>query len=169
MSEEFENTLNLEEKKTIEKISNIKFNTYIDDEFRKPGSSNGFFDVKYIEERLNKYVIDEFLLEDGLDDSIFDTNKSNITKIITKIEPKIVNKLNIKPIGVENKEITCNFNKEVFVVVENKEIVCDFSDIKKVREDYLRVLMEARKNHPDSWTGAADKIMDGFEKGRAKK
>ncbi|CAK4034384.1 Hypothetical predicted protein [Lecanosticta acicola] len=36
-----------------------------------------------------------------------------------------------------------------------------YKDIKKVREDYLSVLAEARKNHPDSWTSAANTIAHG--------
>ncbi|KAF2165108.1 hypothetical protein M409DRAFT_67394 [Zasmidium cellare ATCC 36951] len=36
-----------------------------------------------------------------------------------------------------------------------------FKDIKKVREDYLRVLVAARKNHPDNWIGAANEIAQG--------
>lgn len=31
-----------------------------------------------------------------------------------------------------------------------------FADIVKVREAYLRVLQEARKNHPDTWQGSSD-------------
>lgn len=38
-----------------------------------------------------------------------------------------------------------------------------FQDIKKVREDYMRVLLEARKNHPDSWTGATSQMIQGVQ------
>ena len=49
------------------------------------------------------------------------------------------------------------------VVFEAEELYWDFrsgraviyADIKKIREDYLRVLEEMRKNHPDTWTNAA--------------
>lgn len=49
------------------------------------------------------------------------------------------------------------------VVFEAQELFWDFrsgrpiiySDIKKIREDYLRVLEELRRNHPDTWTNAA--------------
>lgn len=37
-----------------------------------------------------------------------------------------------------------------------------FKDIKKIREDYLRVQMAARKHHPDSFQGAANEIMKGI-------
>lgn len=45
------------------------------------------------------------------------------------------------------------------VVFEAEELYWDveanravyFKDIIKLREDYLRVMMEARKNHPDTW------------------
>lgn len=36
-----------------------------------------------------------------------------------------------------------------------------FKDIKKVREDFMRVKMAARKNHPDSWTTAANETAQG--------
>lgn len=39
-------------------------------------------------------------------------------------------------------------------VAANREVL--FEDIVKVREDYLRVLQEARRNHPDTWRGSAD-------------
>lgn len=49
------------------------------------------------------------------------------------------------------------------VVFEAEELYWDFrsgrpiiySDIKKIREDYLRVMEEMRKNHPDTWTNTA--------------
>jgi len=37
-----------------------------------------------------------------------------------------------------------------------------YKDIKKVREDYLRVLEEARKNHPDTWNSAASGVAKGI-------
>lgn len=54
------------------------------------------------------------------------------------------------------------------VVFEAEELYWDFrsgrpiiySDVKKVREDYLRVLEELRKNHPDTWTNAATSAME---------
>ena len=36
-----------------------------------------------------------------------------------------------------------------------------FKDIKKVREDYLRVLEEERRNHPDTWNPASNSIAKG--------
>lgn len=36
-----------------------------------------------------------------------------------------------------------------------------YKDIKKLREDFLRVQQEARRNHPDSWTGKAKDIAAG--------
>lgn len=49
------------------------------------------------------------------------------------------------------------------VIFEAEEIYWDFqsgrsiiySDVKKLREDYLRVVEEMRRNHPDTWTDAA--------------
>ncbi|KAI9685109.1 MAG: hypothetical protein M1820_010838 [Bogoriella megaspora] len=49
------------------------------------------------------------------------------------------------------------------VIFEAEELYWDvgagrpvyFSDIKKIREDYLRVLEEANRNHPDTWNAAA--------------
>lgn len=49
------------------------------------------------------------------------------------------------------------------VVFEAEELYWDFrsgkaiffSDIKQLREDYLRVMEEMRRNHPDTWTDAA--------------
>lgn len=46
-----------------------------------------------------------------------------------------------------------------------------YKDIKKLREDFLRVLLEARRNHPDSWTGKANDIaggMNGLSRTKAK-
>lgn len=54
-------------------------------------------------------------------------------------------------------------NRMSNVVFEAQELYWDFqsgrpiiySDVKKIREDYLRVLEELRRNHPDAWTNAA--------------
>ena len=46
-----------------------------------------------------------------------------------------------------------------------------YKDIKKLREDFLRVRAEARRNHPDSWTSKADDIakgLQGYPKAKAK-
>lgn len=37
-----------------------------------------------------------------------------------------------------------------------------FKDVKKVREDYMRVVQESRRNHPDSWTAAENGIAKGI-------
>lgn len=37
-----------------------------------------------------------------------------------------------------------------------------FKDIKKVREDYMRVKLAARKNHPDSWNSTSSEIAQGI-------
>lgn len=37
-----------------------------------------------------------------------------------------------------------------------------FRDIKKIREDYLRVLEEQRNNNPDMWQSAAKDIETGI-------
>lgn len=62
------------------------------------------------------------------------------------------------------------------VVFEAEELYWDvgadrlvyYKDIKKVREDYLRVLEESRRNHPDTWnataTGIAQRVATGKEK-----
>lgn len=36
-----------------------------------------------------------------------------------------------------------------------------FKDIKKLREDYLRVLQSEKLNHPDTWTESANNISQG--------
>ena len=36
-----------------------------------------------------------------------------------------------------------------------------YKDIRKIREDYLRVLEEQRRNNPDVWQGAARDIEQG--------
>ena len=43
-----------------------------------------------------------------------------------------------------------------------------YKDVKKIREDYLRVLQQARRNHPDVWDGTED-IAGGAKRGGAKK
>lgn len=56
------------------------------------------------------------------------------------------------------------------VVFEAEELYWDvaadrhvfFRDIRKLREDYLRVLEEARRNHPDTFTVSASKIGSGL-------
>lgn len=63
------------------------------------------------------------------------------------------------------------------VVFEAEELYWDFrsgrpiiySDIKKIREDYLRVLEEMRKNHPDTWTNAASQAMGPRRRGRGRR
>lgn len=39
-----------------------------------------------------------------------------------------------------------------------------FKDVKKVREDYLRVLDEERRNHPDAWNSITNKMEQGVQK-----
>lgn len=63
------------------------------------------------------------------------------------------------------------------VVFEAEELYWDFrsgrpiiySDIKKIREDYLRVMEEMRKNHPDTWTNAASQAMEPRRRGRGRR
>lgn len=43
-----------------------------------------------------------------------------------------------------------------------------FEDVKKIREDYFRVCVNARKNHPDSWTGEASKFTKSVRSTRGK-
>ena len=39
-----------------------------------------------------------------------------------------------------------------------------YSDVKKVREDYLNVLEEANKNHPDTWNSTTAQIGQATER-----
>lgn len=56
-----------------------------------------------------------------------------------------------------------------YVVFEAEELFWDFragkhilyEDIKKLREDYLRVMEQLRMNHPDSYSKAASNIISG--------
>lgn len=36
-----------------------------------------------------------------------------------------------------------------------------YRDVRKLREDYLRVMEDGRRNHPDTWTGAAQQVAAG--------
>lgn len=38
-----------------------------------------------------------------------------------------------------------------------------YKDVKKVREDFLRVTEEARRNHPDTWNATATGIAQGVK------
>ncbi|KXT18486.1 hypothetical protein AC579_2263 [Pseudocercospora musae] len=57
------------------------------------------------------------------------------------------------------------------VIFEAEELYWDvaadrpihFGDIKRLRGDYMRVLAEARQNHPDTFTSTANKIAQGIE------
>ena len=59
------------------------------------------------------------------------------------------------------------------VIFEAEELYWDvgadrpvyYKDIKKVREDYLRVMEEARKNHPDTWNATATGVAKGIDAG----
>lgn len=44
-----------------------------------------------------------------------------------------------------------------------------FRDIVKLREDYLRVMEEARRNHPDTWNSTATGIAQGVQSKTGKK
>ena len=52
------------------------------------------------------------------------------------------------------------------VVFEAEELYWDvgthrdvyYRDVRKLREDFLRVMEEGRKNHPDSWNAAASEM-----------
>lgn len=62
------------------------------------------------------------------------------------------------------------------VIFEAEELYWDaksgrpvlYKDVKKIREDYLGVLEQARQNHPDVWNGT-DEIAQGMSKERAKR
>lgn len=44
-----------------------------------------------------------------------------------------------------------------------------YRDIRKLREDYLRVMEDGRRNHPDTWNGAAQQVAAGVQSaGKAK-
>lgn len=55
------------------------------------------------------------------------------------------------------------------VIFEAEELYCDFGagrnvfyrDIRKLREDFLRVMEEGRKNHPDTWNASAKDVAAG--------
>ncbi|KAF2236283.1 hypothetical protein EV356DRAFT_575190 [Viridothelium virens] len=57
------------------------------------------------------------------------------------------------------------------VLLEAEELYYDvgagrkvlYSDVKKVREDYLRVLEEANRNHPDTWNATATDAAQGTQ------
>ncbi|KAK0890813.1 hypothetical protein LTR57_024999 [Friedmanniomyces endolithicus] len=61
------------------------------------------------------------------------------------------------------------------VMFEAEELYCDvgadravfYKDVKKVREDFLRVTEEARRNHPDTWNSSATGIAAGVKSGSA--
>jgi hypothetical protein len=36
-----------------------------------------------------------------------------------------------------------------------------YRDIRKLREDYLRVMEDGRRNHPDTWNAAAQQVAAG--------
>ncbi|KAK1072000.1 hypothetical protein LTR74_002830 [Friedmanniomyces endolithicus] len=42
-----------------------------------------------------------------------------------------------------------------------------YKDVKKVREDFLRVTEEARRNHPDTWNSSATQVAAGVKSGSA--
>lgn len=52
------------------------------------------------------------------------------------------------------------------VVFEAEELYWDvgtkrpiyYRDVRKLREDFLRVMEEGRKNHPDTWNAAASEM-----------
>lgn len=57
--------------------------------------------------------------------------------------------------------------EELFWDVQSGRTVL-YKDVKQLREDYLRVLEEARQNHPDTWNSATSAIRQGATKGGAK-
>ena len=62
------------------------------------------------------------------------------------------------------------------VIFEAEELYWDvgagrtvfYSDIKKVREDYMRVLQEATLNHPDTWNTATSNMAQGMHSSAGK-
>ncbi len=42
-----------------------------------------------------------------------------------------------------------------------------YKDVKKIREDFLRVTEEARRNHPDTWNSSATQVAAGVKSGSA--
>lgn len=62
-------------------------------------------------------------------------------------------------------EINTDTSSRYWDVAANRPVL--FEDIVKVREDYLRVLQEARRNHPDTWRGSSD-IVKGVRRSRVK-
>lgn len=52
-------------------------------------------------------------------------------------------------------------------VAAGREVL--YRDIRKLREDYLRVMEDGRRNHPDTWTAAAQQVGAGVQAaGKAK-
>lgn len=43
-----------------------------------------------------------------------------------------------------------------------------YRDIRKLREDYLRVMEDGRRNHPDTWNGAAQQVAAGVHSSAGK-
>lgn len=63
------------------------------------------------------------------------------------------------------------------VVFEAEELFWDvrsgrsvlYKDVKRLREDYLRVLEEQKRNHPDTWNSVSNTLAQGSGKGGGKK